>query len=75
MVQWQIYNEVLLKAHGWGGRRGSGGGTSKKWPKSIPDRMQARVGRPSEKEGPSKLEVIHPNFPSAETGLPLNHLW
>jgi len=22
-------NEVLLKAHGWGGRRGSGGGTSR----------------------------------------------
>jgi len=33
--------EVLLKAHGWGGRRGSGGGTSRTWPKSIQRWMQA----------------------------------
>jgi len=44
--------EVLLKAHGWGGRRGSGGGTSRTWRKSIQDWMQAlRVWCPSEKGG------------------------
>jgi len=40
-VKLQQEDEVLLKAHGWGGRRNSGGVTSRTWLESVPDWMQA----------------------------------
>ena len=54
--------EVFLKEHGWGGKRFSRWVTSRTWPKSIPHCLLSRscserVGNPSEKGGPSKLEV------------------